>query len=165
MIIAAHIPIGIAPAGDELGWNRYAPITEAQFIAKLHTYPNLMLWIAGHRHVNTVTPMPSPDPGKPELGFWQVETASLRDFPQEFRIFDIVRNQDNSVSIITTTVDPAVREGSPAANSRSYAIAAKQLFEVEAPTPYNAELLKHLSKQMQKKLNNCGTPLAKATNP
>lgn len=165
MIVAAHIPIGIAPAGDELGWNRYAPITEAELIAKLHTYPNLMLWIAGHRHVNTVTAMPSPDPDKPELGFWQVETASLRDFPQEFRIFDIVRNQDDTVSIITTNVDPAAKEGSPAALSRSCSIAAKQVFEVEAPTPCNTELFKQLSKKMQNKLKNCVTPLVTASKP
>ena len=162
MVIAAHIPIGVAPAGDEVGWNRYAPVTEAEFIAKLHTYPNLILWIAGHRHENTVTPMPSPDPSRPELGFWQVETASLRDYPQEFRIFDIVRNNDNSISIMTTVVDPAVKEGTPAALSRSYAIAAKQIFEVKAPVPYNAELFKQLPENMRKRLKSCSASPVKS---
>ena len=159
MIIAAHIPIGIAPAGDEVGWNPHAPLTEETLIAKLHTYPNLVLWIAGHRHLNTVTALKSPDPKRPELGFWQVETASLREFPQQFRTFEIVRNSDNTVSIMTTNVDPAVKSGSFAATSRSYAVAAKQIFKVPSAESYNAELFKQLSHEMQAKLQNCGTPI------
>ena len=161
MIIAAHIPIGIAPAGDEVGWNPHAPLTEEAFLAKLHTYPNLMLWIAGHRHLNTVTAMKSPDPNRPELGFWQVETASLREFPQQFRTFEIVRNSDNTVSIITTNVDPAVKKGSFAATSRSYAVAAQQIFNLPPAASYNAELFKQLSPEMQAKLQNCGTALTR----
>ena len=161
MIIAAHIPIGIAPAGDEVGWNPKAPMTEESLIAKLHTYPNLVLWIAGHRHLNTVTAFKSPDARRPELGFWQVETASLREFPQQFRIFEIVRNSDNTISIITTNVDPAVREGSMAARSRSYAVAAQQIFNVPTAVPYNAELLKQLSPEMQSKIQSCGSPVRK----
>ncbi len=159
MIIAAHIPIGIAPAGNEVGWNPHAPLSEETLIAKLHTYPNLILWIAGHRHLNTVTALKSPDPKKPELGFWQVETASLREFPQQFRTFEIVRNSDNTVSIITTNVDPAVKKGSFAGISRSYAVAAQQIFNLPPAKSYNAELFKQLSPEMQTKLQNCGTAI------
>ena len=161
MIIAAHIPIGIAPAGDEVGWNPHAPLSEETLIAKLHTYPNLVLWIAGHRHLNTVTALKSPDPKRPELGFWQVETASLREFPQQFRTFEIVRNSDNTVSILTTNVDPAVKKGSFAATSRSYAVAAQQIFNVPHAESYNAELFKQLSPEMQAKLQNYGTPISR----
>jgi len=44
----------------------------------------------GHRHINAITPQPSKDPTHPELGFWVVETPSLKDFLQQFRTFDIV---------------------------------------------------------------------------
>jgi metallophosphoesterase (TIGR03768 family) len=161
MIIATHIPIGVEPAGTFMGWNPAAPVSEAQLIAKLHTYPNLMLWIAGHRHSNTVTALKSPDAGRPELGFWQIETASLRDFPQEFRTFEIFRNSDNTVSILATSVDPAVSSGSLAALSRSYAIATQQIFPKD-PLPrvsYNAELIKQLTPEMQARIQNCGTPV------
>ena len=63
----------------------------------------------------------------PENAFWEVETSSLRDFPQQFRTFDIRRNSDNNISIIITNVDPAVSEGSTAAKSRGYAIGAARL--------------------------------------
>jgi metallophosphoesterase (TIGR03768 family) len=152
MIIAAHIPIGVEPAGSMMGWN---PAAEAELIAKLHTYPNLILWIAGHRHLNTVTAFKSPDDERPELGFWEIETSSLRDFPQQLRTFEIVRNSDNTVSIFTTDVDPAVKDGSLAAISRSYAVAAQQLFKNKMgllPTgSYNAELVKQLTPEMQDK--------------
>lgn len=164
MIIAAHIPIGVegssSPLNQYMSWSPVAEISEQQLLEKLHEYPNLILWIAGHRHFNTITPQISPDPDHPELGFWVVETSSLRDFPQQFRTFDIVRNSDNTISIFTTNVDPAVKEGTIAATSRSYGIAAMQIFNNTLPySPsgsYNAELIKPLSPDMQEKIQNYG---------
>lgn len=167
MIIAAHIPIGIAPGGSSLdeytAWSSVAEVSEQQLLEKLHEYPNLILWIAGHRHLNVITPLNSPDPDHPELGFWEVETSSLRDFPQQFRTFDIVRNSDNTISIFTTNVDPAVKEGTIAAQSRSYAVAADEIFNsslsYRPSGSYNAELVKQLSPEMQEKIQNFGTPI------
>ena len=95
MIIAAHVPIPL------IGLYSTSPasISSAKLVAKLHTYPNLIMWASGHRHRNVITPMKSPDADHPELGFWEIETASLKDFPQQFRMFDIVRNSDKTVSI------------------------------------------------------------------
>ena len=176
MIIGAHVPIAVEKPGSLLGWSPIAVVTEDEFIAKLQTYPNLILWVAGHRHLNTITPLPSPDPDRPELGFWQVETSSLRDFPQQFRTFDIVRNSDDTVSIFATDVDPAVADGSPAALSRSYGIGAFKLFGQDKsqtvgpgltipplallPTGSdNAELVVRLSPEMHSKLRGLGTPM------
>ena len=77
IIIAAHIPIGI---GTGL-WNPATEVTEQRLIDSLHNYPNLVMWISGHRHSNAVTPQPSPDPAHPELGFWVVETPFVKGFP------------------------------------------------------------------------------------
>jgi metallophosphoesterase (TIGR03768 family) len=160
MIISSHIPIGVLPAGNGMGWSESAALPENDFIDKLHTYPNLILWIAGHRHVNQVTPMPSTDPAHPENGFWEVETTSLRDFPQQFRLFEITRNNDNTVSIFTTDVDPIMKEGSLPALSRYYAVAAQQIFDVQKPYApsfsYNAELVKQLTPEMQAKIQKYG---------
>jgi len=164
MIIAAHIPIRNESASSSKLWTSGSPISEQMLIAKLQTYPNLLLWISGHVHRNTVTAFRSPDPGRPDLGFWEVETASLRDFPQQLRTFEIVRNSDNTVSVFATNVDPSVKDGTPAALSRSYAVATLQLFNstlVPGPSgSYNAELVKQLSPEMQVKIQNYGTPIA-----
>jgi hypothetical protein len=115
--------------------------------------------MAGHVHRNLVTAFKSPFyPAQPELGFWHVETASLRDFPQQFRTFRIALNSDNTISIFVTDVDPAVKEGSLAEISRSYAIGAMQIFGTEnqitypVSGAYNAELVKQLSTDMKNKL-------------
>jgi len=176
MIIAAHIPIGMqtSPTNPVIENIFYVPPTpdphsiktDNQLLATLHNYPNLILWIAGHRHLNTITPQPSSDPTHPESGFWEVETASLRDFPQQFRTFDIVRNSDHTISIIAVDIDPAVRDGSIAELSRSKAIGIERIldglsvFEDTTSHAYNAELIKQLTPAMQAKIANYGLPVA-----
>jgi metallophosphoesterase (TIGR03768 family) len=169
MIIAAHIPLNPQNGFTDptnFSFFRAPGFTEATLLPILHDYPNLVLWISGHRHVNVVTPQPAPTGKGPEFGFWEVETASLRDFPQQLRTFDIRRNSDNTVSIVITNVDPAVKAGSPAAASRGYAIGAARIFgatpAIIADTTshaYNAELVKQLSPEMQAKISNYGSPL------
>jgi metallophosphoesterase (TIGR03768 family) len=157
MIIAAHIPIGV-DGNTSSGWYPDAYISQTAFIAKLNTYSNLILWIARHRHFNTVTPFRSPNSNHPEFGFWQVETSSIMEYPQQFRTFEIVRNSDKTISIFATDVDTLARDGSPAAISRSYAIAAQQLYKNSLPylpsASYNAELIKQLNPTMQKLIQN-----------
>lgn len=135
MIIAAHVPIGVQKAGTFMEWfdnsaNPDAPqnaVDLPELLEELHRHPNLLMWIAGHRHFNTVKAFESPDEHHPENGFWQVETSSLHDFPQQLRTFDIKLNSDYTISIVTTNVDPAVKEGTPAWTSRKYAVAAQQI--------------------------------------
>jgi len=133
----------------------YTVVNDAMLLSTLHNYSNLILWMSGHRHINTVTPQPAPDPvNHPEFGFWEVETPSLRDHPQQFRTFQIVRNDDNTVSIFITDVDPAVQGDSPAAKSRGYALGASRIAAGFSQTPcgltdvtshaYNAELIQPL---------------------
>jgi metallophosphoesterase (TIGR03768 family) len=146
MIIAAHIPIAVTGIGGETEWwlggktaanplgdastTTQNAVTLAGLIQTLQNTPNLLMWIAGHRHLNTVKAFVSPDPvNAPEKGFWQVETSSLRDWPQQFRTFEIYINSDYTISIVTTNVDPAVKAGTPAATSRKYAIAAQQIVQ------------------------------------
>ena len=143
----------------------YSMISEEALLQKLWTYQNLIMWMSGHVHRNAITPQP-PDASSPYLGdlthgFWEVETPSTRDFPQQFRKFEIVGNSDNTISIFVLDVDTAPMPSSPAWISRSYGIAANQIFQYEVQTGpnidpdsgvYNAELVKQLSPAMQVKL-------------
>jgi len=177
MIICAHIPIRPYEIEPPRGPNPLTPymttfspssvVTESALLAKLHTYKNLIMWMSGHIHRNTITPQPSPD-GNPEYGFWEVETPSLRDFPQQFRRFDLQRNSSGNISIFALDVDVAANpaplgngSASPAWLSRSYAVANSQIFgnpagqgpNVDPYTGvYNAELVKQLSPEMQAKI-------------
>jgi metallophosphoesterase (TIGR03768 family) len=138
MIIAAHIPLAVSSIGSEMEWWQSArdpnatlqnAVSLTDLVAVLQNTPNLLLWIAGHRHQNAVKAFLPPAGGGPENGFWQVETSSLRDFPQQFRTFELYLNSDYTISIIATNVDPAVAEGTPAETSRSYSIAAQQIVQ------------------------------------
>lgn len=166
MILACHIPI--LPQANAVNTNRtttfFDTVAESNLIATLHQYPNLLLVVAGHRHQNVVTPFPSPDPSHPELGFWEVETASLRDFPQQFCTWEILRNSDNSISIRMTNVDPELEENSPAWDSRTYGIAAERIFgrialDDTSSRSYNVDLVKQLTPAMQEKIAGIGLPL------
>jgi metallophosphoesterase (TIGR03768 family) len=148
MVIAAHIPIAVAAVGSLMEWwnprgqaepDQNDPnakidnaVTLPELIKKLHDTPNLLMWIAGHRHLNTVKALPAyRDDARtilvPTKSFWQVETSSLQHFPQQFRTFEIYLNSDYTVSIVAVNVDPEVAEGTPAATSRKYAIAEHQI--------------------------------------
>ena len=148
MVIAAHIPIAVAACGSLMEWwNPKGQATPLQndpnavmdnavslpeLIRKLQDTPNLLMWMSGHRHLNTVKALPAyNDEGQlvPEKSFWQVETSSLVHFPQQFRTFDIYLNSDDTVSIVAVNVDPEVAEGTPAATSRKYAIAEHQILQ------------------------------------
>jgi hypothetical protein len=159
MIVAAHCPVGVEKPPAPMSWASSAFGTEEQLFAKLHGCENLILWVAGHRHRNVITAFPSPDADRPELGFWEVETASLRDFPQQVRTIELVRESEDALTIRATDVDPVVEDGSPAATSRSYAVAAHLLFGNDkevgyAPAGvYNADLVVPLSVAMRRLLD------------
>ncbi len=138
MIIAAHIPIGVSAIGSHMEWWEGDQNTKpgyentvdlAGLVNILQGAPNLLMWLAGHRHLNVVKAFPAADASHPEQGFWQVETASLRDFPQQFRSYDIYLNSDYTVSIEALNVDVAAAEGTPAAQSRKFAVAAQQIIQ------------------------------------
>ena len=158
MIIATHEPLEVIYTNS--------PVSRTNVLAALHAYPNLLLWICGHTHQNNIIPQPSPDPNHREYGFWEVQTASLRDFPQEFRTWEILRNTDNSISIRVTDIDPEEATNSSAAVSRGYAVGAARIFCAPctnltdtASYAYNAELLKLLTPSMQTVIANYGGPL------
>lgn len=85
-------------AGAPLG------ISAAALDAELASYPNVVAWVAGHTHRHRIrafkvtdgagsngavtAPVACKGPGAC-AGFWQIETASLIDFPQEARLLEI----------------------------------------------------------------------------
>lgn len=188
MIIACHVPIAVAPHKKDnnnsdtyMDWyenTRFADMENAvtlpELINELHKHENLLMWMAGHRHVNIVKAFKG---ATPEQGFWQVETSSFHDYPQQGRLFEINLNSDYTISIDVTNVDPAAKEGTPAWTARKYAVAAQQILQtdlspnftgadpenpgIKDPTikptgvdsaSYNAQLVKQLSPTMKARL-------------
>ena len=72
-------------------------------------FPNVVLWVNGHTHRNTVIPHRAPTGG----GFWEVNTAAHIDWPQQSRVLELVDNQDGTLSIFGTILDMAAPASRP----------------------------------------------------
>jgi metallophosphoesterase (TIGR03767 family) len=79
--------------------------------------PNVILYLAGHKHYDRVWPNFRPG-GR---GFWQVITSALAGAPQEARMIELMDNGDGSLSIFTTMLGHAAPAGSLASIARELA--------------------------------------------
>ncbi len=88
------------------------PLLGSGLVALLHRFPNVILWLNGHTHTNTIRPRP--DPADPARGFWEVTTCAVVDWPCQTRVIELVDHEEY-LSIVTTMVD----HDTPAAPSLS----------------------------------------------
>jgi hypothetical protein len=65
-------------------------------------YPNVIAYVSGHTHRNAIDPFKHPRHGS---GFWQINTASLIDPPQQLRTIEVMDNRDGTLSLFNTVVD------------------------------------------------------------
>jgi len=70
----------------------------------LLSQPRVIAWVNGHTHRNQITPHARADGSG---GFWEINTASHIDFPQQGRLIEVVDNGDDTYSIFTTVIDHA----------------------------------------------------------
>ncbi len=69
-------------------------------------YDNFVAWIYGHGHRNKITAWPSPDPEKPELGFWSIQTAAAGiNWPQVARTLEFVDLRNGVGAIVNTVIE------------------------------------------------------------
>ena len=69
-------------------------------------YPNVILWINGHSHVNRIWAHRNfKSNTELQTEFWEVNTASHIDFPQLSRSMEIVDNRDGTLSIFGILLD------------------------------------------------------------
>jgi metallophosphoesterase (TIGR03767 family) len=73
-----------------------------QVLALLHRFPNVVLWLNGHTHLNAVRPRFHPD--NPVRGFWEVTTCAVIDWPCQTRLIEFV-DHGGYLSIVCTMVD------------------------------------------------------------
>ncbi len=74
-----------------------------EVVAMLHRYPNVIAWVNGHHHSNNVAPYA--DPSGRTQGFWDINTASHVDWPQQARLVEVVDNRDGTLSIFCTMLE------------------------------------------------------------
>lgn len=97
-----------------------------QVVATLLASKNVVAWVNGHTHRNQVTAHRSVDGSS---GFWEINTASHVDFPQQSRLIELADNHDGTLSIFTTMLDHAApaNHGGTLADSVHVAALAREL--------------------------------------
>lgn len=111
------------------------PSQSSQLVALLNACPYVVLHVVGHGHMNRVYPHPPAAGQGPENGYWEVQTPSPLEWPQQMRFFEIVDEGDGTGSIYVTVVNHAIAPGTPAEAGRFYSLVDVQ----EGRVPDGAE--------------------------
>lgn len=93
-----------------------------EVVTMLHRFPNVIAWVNGHHHSNSVTPVA--DPSGLGNGFWDINTASHIDFPQHARLIEIADNSDGTMSIFCTMIEHMAAARAPESPSGVVDLAA-----------------------------------------
>ena len=113
VIVASHhtsgsmsnplVGTGLDPANDS-GPRVLGPAVVELLLAN----PCVIAWVNGHSHTNNITPhLRTTGKG----GFWEINTASHIDWPQQSRTIEVTDNRDGTLSIFTTIIDHAAPLG------------------------------------------------------
>jgi len=78
-------------------------VVGSTLVKYLLTKPQVIAWVNGHTHRHEIIAHSNGSGG----GFWEINTASHIDFPQQARIIEIADNGDATLSIFTTILDHA----------------------------------------------------------
>ena len=72
-----------------------------ELVAVLHRHPQVVAWVNGHCHRNRITPRRHVESRR---SFWEINTASLIDPPQQARVIEVASNGDGTLSLFTTVI-------------------------------------------------------------
>jgi len=117
LVFSHHPDLSFADRGD-FGFAVPGYVTAAALDAELASHPNLIAWVAGHTHRNRIRAfqvtngvgsngdITAPVACKAATcsGFWEIETSSLIDSPQEARIVEISTNPGQGTGAIRATL-------------------------------------------------------------
>lgn len=103
VVVFSHHPsdrmTNLAPDPRDLREQRHSG---EEVVAVLHRHPHVVAWVNGHCHHNRITPRRHAEPRR---SFWEINTASHVDAPQQARVIEVASNGDGTLSLFTTMVD------------------------------------------------------------
>ena len=101
MLVAAASHHSSWTMGNNLAGPSGPRVLGPEVVAAFLEHDNFVAWFNGHTHSNDIRPHVREGGG----GFWEINTASHIDWPQQSRLVEITDNKDGTVSIFTTMVD------------------------------------------------------------
>ncbi|CBL44598.1 Hypothetical protein HDN1F_10150 [gamma proteobacterium HdN1] len=73
----------------------------ALLVKTLNSFPNVIAHLVAHDHINLIRPRAGQDP---EHGYWEIESGSMVNWPQQFRVLDVQVDKQSGVGVITSTM-------------------------------------------------------------
>lgn len=70
-------------------------------VATLNQYPNVIAHLVAHTHYNNIRPRPGIDA---QHGYWEIESGSMVNWPQQFRILDVQVDKASGTGVIVSTM-------------------------------------------------------------
>jgi metallophosphoesterase (TIGR03767 family) len=103
IVLSSHHPLdnlfnGYVPEGE------LKPALEKEVRELLERYPNVILWFSGHVHDHKIQESKRAD-GR--HAFWEIRTGSHIDWPQQSRIIEIMKVENDQLVIGTSIIDHA----------------------------------------------------------
>jgi metallophosphoesterase (TIGR03767 family) len=104
VILASHHTLTTMTNGQTGIVDDVPRILGDQIKFELVMHDNVIAWVNGHTHTNHIWPQQiTGAPGR----FWEINTASHIDWPQQARLIEVADNKDGTISIFTTMLDHA----------------------------------------------------------
>ncbi len=104
IILSHHNSLTLENSAQNIFYPGEKLIHAEEFLAMLLKYPNMVAWLNGHTHINTIQAHPRPAGGG---GFWEITTASCIDYPQQSQVVELVDNRDGTLSLFSVVLDHA----------------------------------------------------------
>jgi hypothetical protein len=101
-----------------------------------NTHDNVVAYVTGHTHENKVMACGATGGCPAGANWWEVNTASEVDWPQESRLLEVMDNADGTLSIFGTLLDHAATYEVPAAGSAT-GFNVDQLSAISRTLSYN----------------------------
>ena len=124
VILASHHPIASMTNTTVGPHDTLPPVNADELLTELLKHECVIAWVNGHTHNNHIwSHSRKGAPGR----FWEINTASHIDWPQQSRIVEVANNHDGTLSIFTTMLDhgaPLEFSGDPADLSDPMQLAA-----------------------------------------
>jgi len=98
-------------------------------VGVLYDHPQVIAVLSGHDHIHRIRAFPVSV--EPQRGFWQIQTSSLIDFPQQARILEVINNADGT-GMIRTFVFNQQATGQLGENARAS-------YDSSVDEPFNGE--------------------------
>ena len=95
--------------------------------------PNVIAYVSGHTHANRVDFFK----GRKGRGFWEINTASHIDWPEQSRTIEVMDNRDGTLSLFGTLLDSAAPAAAPAPGTSALGLTPAQLASLGRTLSFN----------------------------